>query len=68
MTRATAARPVMTAEQWRASVLAGRPPLSQAQISVLRAIFRPDMKNAAPARLRGPHHASSTPPDKEQHQ
>lgn len=41
---AAEARPVMTAEEWRAKALASRPPLSQQQISVLRAIFRPAVR------------------------
>jgi hypothetical protein len=42
----------MTTDEWVAAVLATRPPLTQAQLAVLRPIFRPVIPrthNAAPA-------------------
>jgi len=41
----------MTTDEWLARVLADRPPLSPAQIAVLRPVFAPvlhHMRNAAP--------------------
>ena len=55
----------MTAEEWLAATLADAPPLSQAQIAILRPVFRPvipQITNAAPARQQEPPVPAMTAP------
>jgi hypothetical protein len=55
----------VTADEWLAANLAAAPPLSPAQLAILRPIFRPVIPQnteAAPARQQGPPMPGSTEP------
>jgi len=53
----------MTTEEWRAKVAAARPPLTPAQLAILRPIaaqMLPRMRNAAPAGTGAASHRART--------